>query len=848
MEDETQNINFRQGNRAANQVFGNQTNTTHINQSHPTCPRPPARSDPFAGRDAEIEELIETLKAGGSTAITAAVQGLGGIGKTALALKLAHQLHNDGTFGAVLWTRVTRQPDVIPLLVDWAADCGMSYTPTSTDVNVIGKEVRARVHNAITNTCEDCDRVLVVLDDVWDNGIEIAKLLQRYAPHNASVLITTRSEKVATRTGSQIKSLDKFTPEDGLKVMRLRLPDADEDVLKTIVQALGGHALALKLAAQRARDEPERLQRHAEQYASRIPEGEFKTLDLEQDEAEDNLRLVLSYSYDELSEENRRYFRYLGVLTPDSAFNETLLGQLWGIDDSEACYAIIKQLRQLALLERDDDLSTGETTWYSQHPLLRAYARALLKQYDELSTAQDAYTDAIISISQKFVEWKDQPEKWGVLTPYFSHINAVGDDLVKRYGAGDESQAGRVVGFAGNIYPYLFRRREHAVARGETWFRAGIHAAQATDNANREAWFSGELGTLLNHLGRNHEGLPLLIAALKLAQQTNDQYYAAVALNNIGAIYQARGELDTALDYFQLALPIWREVGDRSGEARSLNNIGAIYRARGELDTALDYHEQALTIHREVGDRSDEASSLNSIGAIYQARSELDTALDYFQQALDIQREVGGRSGEARSLNNIGAIYRARGELDTALDYHEQALTIHREVGDRSGEASSLNSIGAIYQARRSELDTALDYYEQSLDIQREVGDRSGEASSLNSIGAIYRDRGELDTALDYYEQSLDIQREVGDRSDEARSLHNIGAIYQDQGDSGAAVKSMQQAVNLMREHGLTHAGGRPLKFFEQRLKQLQREHRSKEKARRTRLNNRKKRKKKKKR
>ncbi|MBI5957524.1 MAG: tetratricopeptide repeat protein, partial [Chloroflexi bacterium] len=590
------------------------------------CPKPLPLPDKFGGREERLKEIMAEIKAGTDTAITA-VHGIGGIGKTTLARVLAHRLHTDKTFRAVLWADVTRSPNVSGILSGWVvanADSAfnMSSYPTIEQAAYAAKQ---RLDGVIDEKCETCEppRVLVVLDDVWDNGLEAARTLRLACPEHTTVLITTRSENVAVNLNAKAKSLAYMTPDEAVEMLALHLAEAATGTLRRLGFALGGHALAMELAARRIRKEKrpgetdeQKLERCVREYETGIPAGSpFDGLKLEQgDKKEDNLTRSLAYSYDSLSEDDQKRFRALGILAHDVPFDAALLAALWELP-LDAVYDQADHLRLLSLLETDEN-------YYRQHPLLRAYARALLETTGESGEVFNRYADHIIYVTRQF---RQLPvDQWHTLTPQLPHIHLVGDVLAQRClipATLDDTLMARVGEFSWNTMRYLNRRPE-----------ALFVEVGSQREPQRINWF--EMG-------------------LKVWRGANNPEREAATLNNIGGAWDALGEKRQALAFYEQALPLSQAVGDRSGEATTLNNIGMAWSGLGEQRQALDFYEQALPLRRAVGDRSGEATTLNNIGIAWSALGEQRQALAFFEQALPLRREVGDRSGEATTLNNI---------------------------------------------------------------------------------------------------------------------------------------------------------------------------------------------------
>jgi len=763
-------------------------------------PKPPL----FAGRVKELAALKETLEKRQTIAITTAVRGVGGIGKTTLAQQVASDLGD--TFGLKLWAALGqefKEERVPEILRSWT---GGDF-PQGMSVD----QMIALTKNALTDV--DCGNgVLALIDDVWPGSVGSAKLLRRALPEGTCVLVTTRTIDVARALNIQSAPLDTLPPEEGAALLitvleSLGIPQAreHEPKLRSLSDTLEGHPLALRLVAYwLARNFNGRnLEKRTAEIEAAMQRGtDFAGVKLDAgDEKENSVSVTLKLTYERLGwdedkgeidadKQTRRQkqFRALGALPADEPFSHTYLMAL--VADTDA----IDDFAAEGLLTPEE----GRDDWYSQHRLLRAYARGLARDKGELDAAFGRYADAVIEIAEQFDTLP--PEEWGLLEGDLPHVTAVGDALVEMVKAAsdDADLQVRVSNFANNITRYLFRRRE---VRRLEWVEMGLTASRVRGEQRREALFYGELGSYHDNSGKKLQAIFYYEQALALARTLGDQKNEASLLNNIGAVWADLGEKRKALDYYEQALPLRRALGDRGGEATTLNNIGAVWDGLGEKRKALDYYEQALSLRQAVGDRGGEATTLNNIGAVWSALGEKRKALDYYEQALPLRQAVGDRGGEAVTLNNIGAVWDGLGEKRKALDYYEQALSLRQAVGDRGGEATTLNNIGMVWDALGAQ-QKALDYYEQALPLHRAVGDRGGEAVTLSNIGKVWDALGAQQKALDYYGQALSLRQAVGDRGGEATTLNNIGKVWADLGEKRKALDYFEQALPLLRVVG----------------------------------------------
>ena len=261
--------------------------TQIISADQRSCPTPRPQPDHFGGRDHELNQLITRLEVGQTTAIVA-VQGLGGIGKTTLALQVAAQLYQQKIFRAVLWADVTSTPQPLILLQSWAAYADPNFQIGDRPLSAVANQIKGLLETTINDKCQQCEpaRILVVLDDVWDSGLEIARLLRLACPAQSTILITSRSEKIAINLGAKVEQLGRLHPVEAAALLRQYLPNTDQTLLEKLGEVLGGHPLALTLAAKRvlmAKNPAKALPLHLAKYIEKLPAGvEFKQLKLDQ--------------------------------------------------------------------------------------------------------------------------------------------------------------------------------------------------------------------------------------------------------------------------------------------------------------------------------------------------------------------------------------------------------------------------------------------------------------------------------------------------------------------------------------------------------------------------------------
>ena len=762
-------------------------------------PMPPR----FLGREALVEELVNRLCAGQTTALSA--DGLPGVGKTTLAVALArHPRILDHFSGGVLWAGLGRTPDVASIQATWG-------DALETDLrDLLDPYARQqRLNSAIGD-----QRLLVVLDDVWQ--WDAAQPLRCSGPHTVTIL-TTRDQAIARRWAGPQQSVNVpvLAPGPGYDLLYALGPeacDSDPAAARRLAAQVDGLPLALELlggylgASSQRRTQARRQQALATlaDPAARLALATQRLGDQQHQAV--TLQETIALSLADLPAATVAAFYALGAFAPKPArFDLPAALAVTGAEE-EALFTLAD--RNLVEMDADETLALHQTlsalacTQLPTEAITRhqEYYLATVNQdrenwqkieafYDQIKYAWTNQTDNDSKLEFKWA-LRTYQERRGLWQEYMEWAQQCLAIALK-------------MGQAENIaYMYVHIGYAHK-AVGEN-FQALAHYEQALPFCRQvadNATIINNIGVVYDNLGEKQQALAYYEQALLLHRQVANKMGEATILNNLGIVYSGLGNKQQALAYCQQAIDILQQIGDKAGEATALNNLGSIYDDLGEKQQALAYYEQALLLHRWVGDKAGEATTLSNIGLVYSDLGEGQQALAYYEQALTLWRQIGDKASEVTTSNNLVAVYIRLGDKQQALAYYEQALPLRRQIGDKEGEATILNNLGFVY-SNLGDKQQALAYYEQALPLWRQVGDRTNEATTLNNHGAVYDALGDRQQALAYYAQALPLRRQVGDKAGEATTLHNLGAVYDALGDRQQALAYYAQALPLQRQVG----------------------------------------------
>ena len=679
---------------------------------------------------------------------TAAIAGLGGIGKTQTAIEYAYRYHPE-VYEWVFWVRADTELNVVTGLAEIARSLELGEGKLEELANL-----------ALRWLATNPGWLLI-----FDNADE-PKLLKPWLPKNPQgrVLLTSRARQFV---GLGIKApieLKKLSLEESITFLQNRcdrpeLSEAEQEAITALARELDGLPLALEQTAAYIQQMGVSFAVYWKYYQQRRLEL-LEKVEPETGDYPETVATTWLLNFEEVAKRSPGsvpILRLSAVLAADDIAEWMLLegAEAFGLTDCTDELALAERLSALAdfsLISRDQ-LSQS----YSIHRMVQEVVWQGLTAAEQ----QEWLQRAISGLNVIF----PRPEfgNWAV---------------------------------CGSLVPHVQE----------------IAARQGTEILETIKWarLLNQVGIYLHHQGQFEDSELLCQRALRIseAQLGPDHPDTATSLNNLALLYKSMGRYGEAEPLFQRALVISKaHLGsDHLDTATSLNNLAVLYDSMGRYGEAEPLFQRALQIHEaQLGpDHPDTATNLNNLASLYKSMGRYGEAEPLFQRALQIHEAQlsPDHPDTATNLNNLALLYDSMGRYGEAEPLFQRALQIHEaQLGpDHPDTATNLNNLALLYKSM-GRYGEAEPLFQRALQIhEAQLGpDHPDTATNLNNLALLYKSMGRYGEAEPLFQRALQIhEAQLGpDHPDTATNLNNLALLYKSMGRYGEAESLYLRALKI---------------------------------------------------
>lgn len=583
-----------------------------------TTPSLPTPLTTTVGRTQELAEIAEILERPDVRILV--LLGPGGVGKTRLALEVAHRVAGSFADGVhfIPLAPVRNEKGLLPAI---AARMGV-------------REAGERPLEALLLNHIGHREMLLVLDNFEQIVLAAPKLIEllELCP-NLALLVTSRS--VLRISGEQIypveplpaasSALQLFTERAQAVLPDFRLDEHNRDQVKSICSRLDGLPLAIELAAARSRHiSIDQLDEHLSSHTGLLSEGPR-----DQPHRLQTMRNAIDWSYELLNVDQQRVFRALSVFP--GGFTMDAASAVTGIQNESQLLATISDLLDCSLLRRR--ASIDGALRFSMLEVIREFGIEQLYSSGEQSDVEELMTGWSLGLVN--AGWPAMAERVGQETWLTRYDNEIANFRVVMSWLEENQDTVRLTELSGGLFWYWYVRGHYS--EGRFWIGRAIDTRPDT----------GE-----------------------------DQFARARALYGAGILAHFQGAGERASAFVQQALNLWRSIDDEWGQGICRMLLGIIAEDDGNYAIASEHFQMARVHALSASDRANQALATYHLGIVTWGLGDLGQADRLCREALALQRLIGDRWGAANSLAYLGLFAALRGDYQSSIDFQQEGLEL----------------------------------------------------------------------------------------------------------------------------------------------------------------------------
>ena len=624
----------------------------------PTAARPlqrvPVPPTPLLGRERELAELAELFRSDDVRLVT--LTGIGGIGKTRLALELVRRLapeFRDGTTMAALAT--IRDPALVARTILQALDM---------------PDASQNPEEALLQALHRSELLLLVdnFEQVLPAAPTIARLLA--AAPGVKLVVTSRAPlRVAAEREFPVPPL---ADDEAAELFVVRAQAANPDfalseqnasVVAELCSRLDGLPLAIELAAARAKLlTPASLLSRLGNRLALLTGGRRDA-----PEHQKTLRTTLDWSHDLLGPDEQRLFARLAVFaggcTLDSA--EAVCG-----DDLPVLDGLAGLVDESLVVRRGTDEPR-----FSMLETVREYALEQLAGSGEGDEVRRRHLEHFLMLAEQAEPQLFAPDQIVWFTRLEDEHDNLRAALAFALDSGDGLSALRLAVALRRFWSI----RGH-LAEGRRSLVLALEASPEEPSGLRARALNG-VGILAGEQGDFDASRASLEASLETARAADAPETVSAALTNLGNLAFFRGELDAARELYAESIEHFAALEDIRGQALAKENVGLLELTAGDVPQAVRWLTESRDLARQAGVDHEIAASSRSLAAALIELGELDRARTLLAESLQLSREIGEPHAVAVCLETYAGLAATTGDVERAATLFGASDAVRTSIG-----------------------------------------------------------------------------------------------------------------------------------------------------------------------
>jgi Tfp pilus assembly protein PilF/transcriptional regulator with XRE-family HTH domain len=772
---------------------------------------PHTRNPHFTGREDYLEQVMHLFSATEreqpmcQTALPQAhvLKGLGGIGKTQIAVEYAYRAYEQKRYVHTLWIAAASEESILTSLTALA-----EVVPSLPSR---GEADQQKLVAMVIRWLEQCPQSWLLIVDNADDP----SLVHLYLPRlgNGCILFTTRASAVSVFASSL--DVDNMSITEGTNFLLRRadrrwadLSPAEREKVTHLVVTLAQFPLALDQAAAYI----EETRCSFSTYLQLYQESRQRLLARRGTQIThypDSVATTWSLAFESMKQANpatAKLLQLCAFCSPDAIPEELLTkgAPHWppllreAVTDHFSFNQMLETLLSFSLVKRQ-----VEDSRLSLHRLVQVVQMECMTTLEQRQWAERLMR----AVNTVFPSGKET-ETWPRCQHYLAQVE-VCSSLIKQWKLACP-EAGRLLHQAG-----VYARIHAQHAQAEQWLaqacaiRQQVRGTEHTEVAES----LNELATLYRSQGKYKEAEPLFLRALTIQEHLLGAEHPDIAesLNGLARLYADQREDEEAEPLFLRALTIQEHLlgAEHPDIAESLNGLASLYWSRGRYREAEPLLLRALRIweHQLGSEHPNVARNLNNLAALYWLWGRYKEAEPLYLRALHIwEHQLGPEYPEvATCLNNLALVYWSWGRYKEAEPLYLRALHIweHQLRPEHPNVAESLNGLANLYADQRKD-EEAEALFLRSLHIrEQQLGaECPAVAESLNGLASLYADQGKDEEAEALFLRSLRIreQRLGPEHPDVASCFNGLASLYADQGKDEEAEALFLRSLHIREQ------------------------------------------------